>query len=160
MHNIDPRWDRWSDPTPIESRPDAEGKTVPPAQENGLAKRLDLGELFAGREHRLTEVTDKCSSKVDEYGENECWLWTGPLGPGDFGQLIFRLGGRRKALVAHRFAYALAHPDQGIPDAVQVKHRCGEKLCMNTRHLYLADRRGQPHCLVGNGLIRFEDRLP
>jgi hypothetical protein len=165
MHNIDPWWDRANDPTPIEPRPDAEGKTVPPAPTNGhpangLAKCLNLETLFAAREHRLQEVVELFWSKVDVGGRNECWIWTSRLGPGDFGQHTFRLGGRRKVLVAQRFAYALAHPDQGIPDEVQVKHRCEEKLCVNSRHLYLADRRGRPLSSAGNGLTRFEDQLP
>jgi len=63
-------------------------------------------------------------------------------------------------LVSHRFAYALAHPAQAISARVQVKHCCGERLCVNPRHLYLADRRGRPISSAGNGLTRFEDRLP
>jgi hypothetical protein len=166
MHNIDPRWDRSNDPTPIEPRPDAGGKTVPPAPTNGLARRLDLGVLFTGHEDRLTEVADLFWSKVDVDGKNECHIWTGKEGPGGYGQVRFRLGGRLRLLSARRFAYALEHPDQAIPEGVQVTHccgekrRCGEKLCVNPRHLYLADRRGRPLSSAGNGLTRFEDRLP
>lgn len=160
MHNIDPRWDRANDPTPIEPRPDAGRKSVPPAPTNGLAKRLDLDALFTGREHRLPEVAERLWSKVDVGGQDDCWVWTKPPGTGGFGQLKFKLGGRPKVLYAHRFAYALAHPDQAIPDGVQVKHCCGERLCVNPRHLYLADRRGWTLSWAGNGLARFEDRLP
>jgi len=160
MYNIEPQWDRRSGPTHIESRLDVREKTVPPAPTNGLPKRLDLDELFAGHERRLTEVADLFWSKVDVDGEDQCWVWTNLLGPGNFGLLRFKLGGRRKVLFAHRFAYALAHPDQAIPDGVRVKHRCAEKLCMNKRHLYLADRRGRPLSSAVNGLTRFEDRLP
>ncbi len=108
----------------------------------------------------MPEVVDRFWSKVDIYGEDDCWVWAGRLGSGDYGQAKFQLGGRCVVLFAHRFAYALAHPDQPIPDLVQVKHRCGERLCVNARHLYLADRRGRPLSSAGNGLTRFEDRLP
>ena len=160
MNSIEPRWDRANGPTPIESRLDAGGKTFPPAPTSGIAKRLDLAALFEGREYRLPEVAQCFWSKVDVDGEDECWVWTSKLGPRDYGQVRFRLGGRLKFLVAHRFAYALAHPDQAIPGGMQVKHCCGEKLCMNPRHLYLAGRRGRPLSSAGNGHTRFEGRLP
>jgi hypothetical protein len=127
---------------------------------NGFAKRLDLQELFVGFEYRLPEIAERFWSKVDVYEENECWIWTGREGPGGYGQLRFELGGRRVVLVSHRFAYALAHPDQAIPATVQVQHCCGEKLCVNPAHLILRDRHGRPLGSDGNGLARFKDRLP
>lgn len=127
---------------------------------NGFAKRLDLQELFVGFEYRLPEIAERFWSKVDVYEGNECWIWTGRVGPGGYGQQKFELGGHRVVLVSHRFAYALAHPAQAISARVQVKHCCGERLCVNPRHLYLADRRGRPISSAGNGLTRFEDRLP
>jgi hypothetical protein len=160
MHNIEPRQDRWSGPAQIQPLERQLDKIVPPAPTNGFANRLALHELFAGAENRLPEVAECFWAKVDVDAEDNCWVWTRRLGSGGYGQSKFNLKGREVILVAHRFAYALAHPDQAIPDWVQVRHSCGEKLCMNARHLYLADRRGRPLSSVGNGLVRFEDRLP
>lgn len=160
MRNIEPRGDRWSGPTRIEPPGHQPHKIVPTMPTNGHAMRLHLGELFAGREHRLPQVAKCFWDKVDVDGKSDCWTWTRRLGSGGYGQVKFQLRGREVVLVAHRFAYVLEHPDQAIPDGMQVKRSCGEKLCVNPAHLYLADRRGRPLSSVGNGLVRFEDRLP
>jgi hypothetical protein len=160
MHNIEHPQDRWRDPAWIEPPGRRPHKTVPTIRTNGLAKRLHLGELFAGREYRLPEIADRFWSKVDTYDDDDCWVWSHRLGSGGYGQVKFRLRGRDVVLVAHRFAYVLEHPDQAIPDGMQVKRSCGEKLCVNPAHLYLADRRGWPLSSAGNALTRFEDRLP
>jgi hypothetical protein len=161
MHNIDPWWDRSNDPTPIEPRLDAGGKVIPPAPTNGLAKRLDFAELFAGHEHRLPEVVRCYWPKVIIEGPHDCWLWTGQVAKKTgYGRIRFGLGGKRVVLAAHRFAFAMLHSPGIVPDKVLVRHRCGERLCVNPTHLYLGDYHARPYEATVVKLGNFETQLP
>lgn len=59
----------------------------------------------------------------------DCWLWTGTQNDTGYGR--FRIASRWAA--AHRYAYkALKGP---IPDGMQVRHLCHNRLCCNPMHL-------------------------
>ena len=62
--------------------------------------------------------------------DSACWLWTGTVLPGGYGQL--KILGRHWQ--AHRFAFAL---QQDIPDGLQVNHSCDIRRCCNPKHLHL-----------------------
>ena len=160
MYDIDPRSDRANGPARIEPPRHQLHKIVSTPHINGYPKRLNLGELFAGREHRLAEVADKFWSKVDVYDKNDCWIWARRLGSSGYGQAVFQVGGHRVVLAAHRFAYALAHPSLAIPNGALVRRSCTERLCVNPAHLYLGDYYGYPVRTTAQALTSFEDLLP
>ncbi len=77
----------------------------------------------------LEEVAQRFWSKVDT--EGECWLWRAATRLTD-GSGVF--GFEKKILYAHRVSYLLTRGP--IPDAMDIKRRCGEMLCVRPSHLY------------------------
>ena len=66
-------------------------------------------------------------SKAEVGKVDDCWLWkAGRRGPKQ------AYGAFRK-MNAHRYAYQIHKGD--IPDGMVVRHMCGNKLCVNPRHL-------------------------
>ena len=76
-------------------------------------------------------------AKVDRSaGETECWNWTASTTAGrGCGQ--FRIGG--KVMRAHRVMYqCFVGP---VPDGMDVNRTCGNRRCMNYRHMEPVSRR-------------------
>lgn len=100
------------------------------------------------------------SSRVTFAGQDECWLWTGFIDQGGYGQIPVKATDRK----AHRFAYtALVGP---IPAGMTIDHLCKCKTCMNPRHYEVVTRgentirsnspfllnKRKTHCLNGHPL--------
>lgn len=83
----------------------------------------------------IAQKPDRFWDKVDKNGLNGCWIWTGSLNTGGYGQLGRRIDKRTIMILAHRFAYFLVKGE--IPASHDVRHTCHEKLCCNPAHLYL-----------------------
>jgi len=79
-------------------------------------------------------LAERFWSKVEKRGPNECWLWTAALNPDGYG--LINVGGRSDR--AHRVAWKLAHGS--IPKGKCVVHKCGNRACVNLRHLALETR--------------------
>lgn len=74
--------------------------------------------------------------------EDGCWLWTGPVNKGGYGEIIHRTLKQRD--YAHRYSYRLKHGSipqkSGQKRSTCVGHSCGNKLCVNPEHLMLGRR--------------------
>lgn len=73
-------------------------------------------------------VAERFWAKVDLLdGPEGCWRWTASRYRNGYGQFD---GG-----VAHRFSYELHHGP--IPDGLVIDHLCGQRYCVNPKHLEL-----------------------
>lgn len=66
-------------------------------------------------------------SHIDKSGD--CWLWTSGVSSNGYGGFSVR----SKSISAHVFAYRRAHGP--VPDGLQVRHSCHNRLCVNPAHL-------------------------
>jgi hypothetical protein len=79
-------------------------------------------------------------SKVDTSGgQNACHEWTGLRHTNGYGLLSIGTQKQRNlTLLAHRFAWELAHGS--IPEGAHVLHRCDNPPCCNAAHLFLGNQ--------------------
>jgi hypothetical protein len=79
---------------------------------------------------------------------NGCWDWTGGRSSDGYGQVRWY----RRALRAHRVAYALA---KGlIPKNLLVCHSCDNILCINPEHLWLGTVKANTQDMIRKGRFR------
>ena len=71
-------------------------------------------------------------SKVDIRGIEDCWPWLASYTTRGYGQFGFK----NKMFNSHRISWMLFH-NKEISKDMYVRHKCGESLCQNPRHLYL-----------------------
>ena len=64
---------------------------------------------------------------------DECWLFHGKATSKGYGLLTWREGGKSRAVLCHRWAYA--HFVGPIPEGGLVLHSCDTPLCCNPSHL-------------------------
>jgi hypothetical protein len=107
----------------------------------------DLGDALFDRptkeELRMSDSTLERFGRYVEIGEAEdaCWIWTGPLVSDRYPCFSGRLAGERRAKggrSAARASYQHHVGPIGVGEIVQ--QGCGESLCVNPDHLYLARR--------------------
>jgi hypothetical protein len=89
--------------------------------------------VLAGEKSRAT-IRERFAARVEKAGPDECWLWK--LKPGHAGYGVLSMGKGNNPMLAHRVAWELAHGP--IPEGLRVRQRCGNRLCCNPAHLFLA----------------------
>ena len=91
---------------------------------------------------------EKFCEKIPEAG---CWIWTGGVMNSGYGAIRVN----KKNYLAHRLSYELFV--NGIPNAMQVLHRCDVKTCVNPGHLFLGTHQENMADMkkkVGKGKVR------
>jgi hypothetical protein len=85
-----------------------------------------------------------------QVGADACWLWSGAVSPGGYGQ-IYHNGKNQRA---HRLMWSSRHGQ--IPGKMVVCHRCDNPLCARPDHLFLgtlaennADRHAKGRTVAG-----------
>jgi len=84
----------------------------------------------------MIELGPRFWEKVDK--TDTCWLWTGGLNTGGYGQFHVPGGGGRKML-AHRATYYATVG--AVPPGKELDHRCGVRRCCNPAHLRALTRK-------------------
>lgn len=74
-------------------------------------------------------LEERMERKIERVPFMSCWVWTGALNPGGYGQI--KEGGRVQN--AHRLFYQLS--GHHIPDGYEVDHLCRNRWCVNPAHL-------------------------
>ena len=68
--------------------------------------------------------------------DSDCWIWQGQISNSGYGRTNVRIkDGRVKMVSAHTASYQAFISD--IPEDSLVKQQCGNRLCINPKHLEL-----------------------
>jgi hypothetical protein len=73
-------------------------------------------------------------SHVDRSNPNDCWPWTSETNNKGYGRFATYAGGRRRRVLAHRFAYQDA-TGQAPSAGTVLLHSCDNPPCVNPAHL-------------------------
>lgn len=90
--------------------------------------------VLAGGAKSKATLRKRFEERVTKAGPDECWLWTQKPGHAGYGRLS--MGRGNNPALAHRVAWELANGP--IPEGLLVRQRCGNRLCCNPSHLFLA----------------------
>ena len=75
-----------------------------------------------------------------------CWLWTGSLAGGGYGQIV---DDDQKRDMVHRVSWRLHFGP--IPDGLHACHKCDVRNCVNPEHLFLGTRKDNSQDMLAKG---------
>ena len=81
----------------------------------------------------MLALQERLEAKYEAEPLSGCWLWTGALTRGGYGQIGVWFGGVMRPRRAHRVAYECYIGP--IPDGLELDHLCRVRTCVNPRHL-------------------------
>jgi hypothetical protein len=99
----------------------------------GASDCLNPKHLALSSEKCLLTLRQRLESKIRRRGEDECWPWLAKTSSG-YGYIS--RGQKRGAAPAHRVVWELTYGP--IPEGLLIRQRCGNRLCCNPAHLFLA----------------------
>jgi hypothetical protein len=100
----------------------------------GTTVCLNPRHLLLRSEQPDKTLRKRFEQKVGKGGQQDCWPWTGKPNGRGYGQLS--AGRANGPLLAHRLAWEFAFGP--VPSGVLVRQSCGNRLCCNPAHLFLA----------------------
>jgi hypothetical protein len=89
--------------------------------------------------------------KVDKRGPDECWEWLAGLEGRGYGQLSDSAGRTSHKILAHRLSWIFANGPI-YDEALQVMHKCNNKICVNPKHLELGTQSQNMKAAYRDGL--------
>lgn len=84
-----------------------------------------------------TRNADRLLASVVRDPASGCWLWRGQISNTGYGRMVIRQDSGNKMESAHRASYAAFVAP--IPDRAIIRQACGNRLCVNPRHLEIVD---------------------
>lgn len=95
---------------------------------------LNPRHLVLAGQKSLATMRERFEANVAKAGPDDCWPWQQTPGAAGYGRLS--MGRGSSPALAHRIAWELAFGE--IPKGVRVRQKCGNRLCCNPAHLFLA----------------------
>jgi hypothetical protein len=110
--------------------------TCPVCKRSFLPRAVTEGQKYCSwicyrKAHQPQPAVARFWRHVRKAGPRECWIWTGALAGGGYGQFGLRAG---QNILAHRYSFLLAHGH--LPHHVLITHDCDVKACVNPSHLH------------------------
>lgn len=98
-------------------------------------------------------LAERFWSKVDKKGPEDCWQWKAAIRPDGYGTFRYN----KKMVAAHRLSWELTH--NCSPGEMHVLHKCDNKKCVNTNHLFLGTRSDNMKDMVSKDRRRIGPQL-
>ena len=86
---------------------------------------------------RLRKYTHIPTTKTGKDDYSKCWIWQGCTNNVGYGML--RVSSEIHMATVHRIMYIETYKTVNYGDKIEIQHKCGNKLCVNPKHLQTGD---------------------